>query len=148
MLTGFDFLKEVTLRTLNNNKHYVNNTYKKHCIRCGECCSTFLPISQSDITRIADYVKSHNIQPQYHSSINQIDMICPFLNSEKSCLIYAVRPTICRVFKCNKKRINNKFVDLLKKEPLNHCNMWEVFFDDKRASPLQASFLSILRGNL
>ena len=76
------------------------------CSNCGSCCSDFLPVSEKEIKRIKKYMKQHNITEQKHfvpSANPVIDMTCPFRNnSEKKCVIYEVRPMICREWQCNK----------------------------------------------
>lgn len=78
------------------------------CTQCGECCTNLLPISDSDIRRIRHYIKRHGIRPINHIPVliqgPTLDMVCPFLDDKKpdhKCLIYPVRPTICRHFTCH-----------------------------------------------
>lgn len=78
------------------------------CVGCGSCCSDFLPLSDSEIAEIKRYVKKKHIEPtvrKFYPGVNPtIDLVCPFLDDEKDCdkcKIYAVRPKICRSFKCD-----------------------------------------------
>ena len=75
------------------------------CSQCGGCCSDFLPMSKKDIKRIHSYVKKNGIKEQKHNAPladMSIDLTCPFRSDEqKKCLIYPVRPAICRDFKCD-----------------------------------------------
>lgn len=74
------------------------------CSNCGACCSNLLPISETDIKRIKAYVKKHKIKEQRHNVLGTktFDMTCPFRDEgKKKCLIYEVRPAICREFLCN-----------------------------------------------
>jgi len=77
------------------------------CIGCGNCCSNFLPLSSSEIKEIKRYVKKKHIKPTIRiapTTTPTVDLICPFLDDEKSCekcKIYPVRPMICREFKCD-----------------------------------------------
>lgn len=75
------------------------------CSGCGSCCGNFLPISASEIDKIKKYIAKHKIEEQYKcppSTDVMIDGSCPFRNeSERKCLIYPVRPWICRQFLCN-----------------------------------------------
>lgn len=86
----------------------VDNTIDNKCSCCGECCSNCLPVSDKEIIRIKKYIKENNIKAQIH--INPLlknrttyDMVCPFRdNANKKCLIYEVRPKVCKIFLCNK----------------------------------------------
>ena len=92
-------------------------TVNGECSNCGECCSNLLPISSFEIDKIKRYIKKHNI-PEQHKFAPvtgpTLDLTCPFRSEkERKCLIYEVRPEICRVFKCDQDReevIRNKNV--------------------------------------
>ncbi len=72
------------------------------CSNCGECCSNFLPLSRKEVKRIKAYIKKHHIKEQRHNALMGVDMTCPFRDeTNKKCLIYEVRPGICRTFTCN-----------------------------------------------
>ena len=78
---------------------YTNNG---KCSNCGECCSNCLPISNGEIKRIRAYIKEHKIREQRHNALVGVDMTCPFRDDvNKKCLIYEIRPSICRQFMCN-----------------------------------------------
>lgn len=79
------------------------------CSSCGECCSTILPASDEEIKEIKQYVQKNHIKPKSNITapmMNTIDLTCPFLDvsKEHKCMIYEVRPLICRKFICS----NNK----------------------------------------
>lgn len=79
------------------------------CSSCGSCCSGILPLSQKEIQEIHKYIKKNNIKQQHNPiailSPKGIDGTCPFRNeTEKKCMIYEIRPMICRVFQCNNTR--------------------------------------------
>lgn len=79
------------------------------CSNCGECCSDFLPISPEEIRRISAYIKKHGIREQRHFAptviVPVVDLVCPFRsNTERKCVIYEVRPAICRDFRCDKQK--------------------------------------------
>ena len=84
--------------------HTANGT----CSNCGACCSNILPISKKEISRIKNYIKKHRIKEQvcnYPTAVPLFNFTCPFRdNTEKKCLIYTVRPAICRDFQCDKPR--------------------------------------------
>jgi len=84
-------------------------TENGECSNCGSCCSDFLPISPEEIRRIAAYIKKNGITEQPHflplANFPQADFTCPFRNNtEKKCVIYPVRPAICKDFRCDKPR--------------------------------------------
>ena len=73
------------------------------CSQCGECCKDILPGDFAEMYRIEKYIKSHRIKEQdHHVPASTIDMVCPFLNVDtKQCVIYPVRPKVCRKFICS-----------------------------------------------
>ena len=73
------------------------------CSGCGECCSDFLPLSPEEISRIRRYVEKHNIRPHHNNVVSiGFDVTCPFRdNVNKVCVIYNIRPAICREFRCD-----------------------------------------------
>lgn len=108
-----------------------NFTDKGKCIGCGQCCSDILHLSEQEIEKIDNYIKNRNIKPnKYRGDLNTI---CPFRNETlKICMIYEVRPDICRVFKCDQSPTEiekNKELFNSKKLPRS---MRAVFFNDNR----------------
>lgn len=72
------------------------------CSGCGQCCSSVLPLSKAEVARIHAYVKKHGIREQFRHGMTGLDMSCPFRDEMgRKCLIYAVRPDICKAFQCN-----------------------------------------------
>ncbi len=72
------------------------------CSNCGQCCSNLLPLSDNEVKRIKEYIKKHNIKEQRHNAMVGVDMTCPFRSeATRKCLIYEIRPEICRQFMCN-----------------------------------------------
>jgi Fe-S-cluster containining protein len=64
-----------------------------NCKNCGECCGP-VPASAKEVEKIRKYLKENNIVPRSNGLIN-----CCFRDTEnKKCLIYPVRPVICRLF--------------------------------------------------
>lgn len=90
----------------------VDFTLNGKCSNCGQCCSNLLPLSDREIRTIKSYIKKRGITEQRHNVLMGRDMTCPFRDdANKKCLIYAVRPQICRSFMCNHKKediINSK----------------------------------------
>lgn len=75
------------------------------CFCCGGCCSDYIPWTKKEIIRVAEYLKEHpEIKEQYKNlSQGSFKALCAF-NDETThrCLIYPVRPDICKTFCCNK----------------------------------------------
>lgn len=76
------------------------------CVGCGQCCSDLLPVSAKEIKEIKRYIKKHRIAEQKHfiptADGLQFDLTCPFRSdSERKCLIYKLRPAVCKDFKCD-----------------------------------------------
>ena len=78
-------------------------TCNKKCSGCGNCCTDFLPMSKSDVKRIQRYLKEHpEIKEQVHIDGNNMHIKCAFRDEiNKKCLIYPVRPFVCKQFICN-----------------------------------------------
>lgn len=91
-------------------KEFSDGTYdltdNGKCTGCGSCCSNFLPMTENEVSAIRRYIKKHNLKERKHfipSATPTVDMTCPFLDDNKSCdkcLIYDVRPRVCRDFIC------------------------------------------------
>jgi len=83
----------------------IDFTVNGECSNCGQCCTRFLPISSKEIKRIHKYIEKHSIVEQTPIlPINGYALIatCPFRDAtSKRCLIYSVRPEICKHFQCN-----------------------------------------------
>lgn len=80
----------------------VDFTIDGKCSCCGKCCSDLLPLSDAEIVRIKAYIRKHGIKEQRHNFVVGYDLTCPFRDDvNKKCLIYNVRPAICREFMCN-----------------------------------------------
>ena len=78
------------------------------CNCCGQCCGDLLPVTDKEIAKIKEYMKTHNIKAHRHGnflSVNILDLTCPFMDSSKElkCTIYPVRPQICKMFSCHKE---------------------------------------------
>lgn len=103
------------------------------CSGCGACCTDMLPLTKKEIDNIRRFIKDNNIQRQYHAPVcsRTVDLTCPFRDNENNkCVIYDVRPSICRTFICNKSR-----EDILKNREYhaNRCKTYSMqyeFFND------------------
>ena len=114
-----------------------NYTVDGECSRCGGCCSRLLPLSRKEIKEIHRYVQKKHIERQIHVGgpfAEPIpDLVCPFLKMNgdgvTECMIYKVRPKICRVFKCDQppSKVKENKAEFWKHH--DSCDMVEEFFD-------------------
>lgn len=61
-------------------------TKDKKCSDCGQCCSSYLPLSSSEIKEIKRYIKKHHVKEQKHivpTTSPTLDLTCPFLDDSK-----------------------------------------------------------------
>lgn len=130
-------LKEIVEHIVKNDIKITDNSCCGNCSKCGECCTNFLPVTQKEIEIIQEYVISNKIRPQKQMLVMQNRLTCPYYNGKK-CLIYEVRPLICKEFYCykepsietSKEFVENKFVVVdmwtvaedIDKELLNEAN--------------------------
>lgn len=94
------------------------------CSKCGECCTNFLPITQKEVKIIQDYVIANKIRPQKQMLVMQNRLTCPYYNG-KNCLIYEVRPLICKEFYCYKKT-SIEMAEKFSKDMYVTVNMWAI----------------------
>ena len=79
-----------------------DHTCNGKCSNCGQCCSDLLPLSEREVRDIKAYMKKHPIKEQRHNAATGVDLTCPFRDERtRKCLIYNVRPAVCRTFVCN-----------------------------------------------
>ena len=118
--TAEQIFKEI----ITGNTKITDNSVCGKCSKCGECCTNFLPISQKELNKIVEYVIDNRIRPQTQMLVMQNRLTCPYYDGKK-CLIYEVRPLICREFYCYKKpdiKMAMKFTE----EEYISVNMWAI----------------------
>lgn len=76
------------------------------CSNCGGCCNDILPLNNADIYRIKKYIKDNDIKAINHNlnclATDTYDAVCPFRDEKhEKCIIYPVRPAVCRLFSCH-----------------------------------------------
>ena len=85
-----------------NNISVTDFTVNGKCSSCGRCCSDLLPLSKNEVQTIKAYIQKHKIKEQRHNVAFGADLTCPFRDeANRKCLIYPIRPAICRSFMCN-----------------------------------------------
>jgi Fe-S-cluster containining protein len=72
-----------------------NHCVGGHCSCCGGCCSDIFPVTKKELDTLRKFVRSHHYKPHTQLKMGMTatyDMTCPFLNEEKKCDIYDIRP--------------------------------------------------------
>ncbi len=78
------------------------------CSKCGSCCSNFIPLTEEEIKELKELVKKPDTEVQIkYDDKGRFYFMCPFLilnavSKETRCSIYENRPSICRLFRCDK----------------------------------------------
>lgn len=64
------------------------------CKMCGKCCGPHFWF-YAEYLVIKDYLQKRGLKERFAKSLFDL---CPYLDENKKCIIYEVRPTICRLF--------------------------------------------------
>lgn len=64
-----------------------------NCEWCFECCWPKIPCTQKEKQQINKYLKDNNLK-----AIEAKEWYCKYLNSQGKCMVYEVRPYICKMF--------------------------------------------------
>lgn len=87
----------------------------RRCRGCGECCGRFLPLLPGEAATIARWASAHGISPHRPRGGTQaVDLMCPWLSDSCECMVYDVRPLVCRLFSCDKRPGGFAFGDYIK----------------------------------
>ena len=113
----------MNINNIDDDKDIINNNMiDDKCSRCGESCGLFIPFTKKELEKIKKYVKEHNIQPVNRLTATTFDARCCFYDKDnKKCLIYEVRPWVCKDFKCNRKNWKSKRDQYEKYGDFNGC---------------------------
>lgn len=117
-------LAEEIEKLLEGKTTLIDNSICGRCSKCGECCTNLLPVCKDEINQIQAYVLKNNIKPQLHMLVMTNMLTCPYFDGKK-CLIYEVRPLICKEFYCFKR----PSIELAKKfSEKNYfpVDMWQI----------------------
>lgn len=75
------------------------------CNGCANCCMEAVSAFYSEFLNIYKYLNSMNLLEEVYVNVESHYMnelikkdYCPFLNDSKQCIIYPVRPLVCRLF--------------------------------------------------
>lgn len=63
--------------------------------QCGKCCGPVFP-SLAELRNIKEWCMKHHLEYRDFLDI-ALEGHCPYLNAERECLIYPVRPFLCRI---------------------------------------------------
>lgn len=80
---------------------------KRKCKRCGWCCTTCnTMLTKQDIIRLCTHFRCsfedlYNTYMDKNAKMPYLTLPCPFLDSDKNCKIYHIRPKICKEFPFN-----------------------------------------------
>lgn len=123
-------LGEFIADTLHNmHEGCYNYTINGECSKCGQCCSTLLPLKRSEVEKLKKIIRTRNLkphcQPRVLSAEPMFDLTCPFLTDEHECSIYDDRPYICRIFKCDSKPSVSDISAI--NEPMEPTNLRDLF---------------------
>ena len=120
-------IEEILKTVLSGTAKITDNSICGRCSKCGECCTNLLPVSQKEVDIIQRYVIANRIRPQTQILVMQNRLTCPYYDGKK-CLIYEVRPLICKEFYCYKKpsaEMGKKFL----KDKYITVDMWSIAKD-------------------
>lgn len=122
-------------------------TVNGKCSNCGQCCSNMLPMSKREVKRIKAYIKQHDIKEQRHNMLVGIDMTCPFRDeANRKCLVYEVRPAICRQFMCNHTKEDIMRAKLNLHEINQIVCMRHEFFGSNEDIEFMQNFMAMVMG--
>lgn len=117
-------MKEITDTLLNPQKvKIIDKSILGKCSKCGECCSCFLPVCQEEMDIIQEYVIKNKIKSNKAKLVMENTLQCPYYKDK--CMIYEVRPLICKAFYCNKKPDAKTAMEFAKREYIP-INMWGI----------------------
>lgn len=97
----------------NRDKSITDFCINGECSRCCSCCTEHLTMTEKEMNRIKEYVRIHNIRPIKRLFLvnNSYDDTCPFADhANNKCLIYPVRPELCKTFSCHDISCYEKFL--------------------------------------
>jgi Fe-S-cluster containining protein len=109
-----------------------------NCIDCDECCSILAPLSEDELDVIKKFLatkkgkeiyekaKKNRTIPAVLADQSTVNLICPFVDENKKCMIYDIRPEVCRLFHCDKEK--NKELEIKNFEyPFKICFIYDLF---------------------
>jgi len=89
---------------------------------CGKCCGILFP-SMAEIRNIKDWLTARHMEYKEFHMLVGLD--CPYLDEKKECMIYPVRPFLCRVMGVSDLRCPTGQCKTDK--ILNHAQSWYLY---------------------
>ena len=84
-----------------------NFSQNGECKGCIECCTVNLPLTKQEFKLMKSLLTKKMIDNiRKDISNGELYVICPFAIRGKGCSIYEQRPTICKIFHCDKNQID------------------------------------------
>jgi len=108
---------------------------KVKCRRCAKCCYPKIPLTISDLERIAKHFKIHPkqaikryVSPSNSKTSNLFNLkkktnkSCIFLTKQSICSIHRARPATCRFYTCDKSQQD---IDMSSESDRNQKRLWQ-----------------------
>ena len=118
-------------------------TLNNQCVRCGNCCPSFLPVTQEELDRAKAEADRIGFKPSIPVGVlnDAVYLRCPFLLPQepdkgptgmdvRKCAVHDVRPAICRSFMCCRNNLGNmrKYSKITGgQEPPELVKLWSVY---------------------
>jgi Fe-S-cluster containining protein len=72
------------------------------CKECGQRCCTFPAMNKTDFKKIKKYLPKDSIvlkkEEDFYILASKKDDRCPLLDKKGKCLVYHIRPSVCRLY--------------------------------------------------
>lgn len=104
--------KDYLMNLMDKSKEDVTDMNNPLCLNCNECCSILTILSVKEHESLCEYFETEEGKKILKIARNKIKkhwrrstiyMLCPFTDDNtKKCMIYDKRPTICKMYHCNK----------------------------------------------
>ena len=118
---------------------------KGNCNGCNDCCGLFAPISKEELIILKRKMNKKLIKKYENIVINKatlIDMTCMFADKEKGCLVYNLKPDICKHFHCKPGHADFSVVMNMKR------NSFEYFIADVLPECEFKDYVNAIRGKM
>ena len=91
---------------------------------CGECCSRFLPLTAHEAMQMRLAARNVEVRPPDPDA--DIDFTCPFLDEDKRCMVYEIRPSMCRAYNCAEHKALGALAAVGKIDPTKHYELHDM----------------------
>lgn len=97
------------------------------CDGCISCCTVNLPLTKIEFKRMKQLLTKKVLDNFRRKNEEEIYLVCPFAEKEKGCTIYNDRPSICKVYHCDKNYIDIPLAAILNKQFIFKYNFMDCF---------------------